>query len=92
MSDSCSKCTSDVITADCTVDAVVKKVPAGIAVLNQYNIDTCCGGRTPLGEAAALAHVDTDALISVLESVQRGETLPVTKALPTAKSCNCGGH
>ncbi|MEO8624323.1 MAG: DUF542 domain-containing protein [bacterium] len=92
MSDSCRNCTSAAITADCTVDAVIRKVPSAVAVLNQYNIDTCCGGRTPLGEAATLAHVDTDALISVLESVQRGETTPSTKTLPIAKSCNCGGH
>ncbi|MEP7001703.1 MAG: DUF542 domain-containing protein [bacterium] len=92
MSDSRSNCASDSITADCTVDAVIKRVPAAVAVLNQHNIDTCCGGRTPLGEAATHAHVDTDALIGILESVQRGETTPSKNTLPIAASCNCGGH
>ncbi|MEO5816797.1 MAG: DUF542 domain-containing protein [Gemmatimonadaceae bacterium] len=62
------------ITTDDTVDAVIAMTPDATAVLNTFNIDTCCGGRASIGEAAAHAHVDPATVIEALQ----------------AKSCGCG--
>ena len=65
------------ITTECTVDAVIATTPGAVPVLNAHNIDTCCGGRKSIGEAAAHAHVDPAVLIGALQAAP-------------AKSCGCG--
>ena len=88
--DSRTSCETAWITTDCTVDAVIAKVPAATAILNAHNIDTCCGGRASLGEAAVRAHVDPLVLIGLL-SVAPHDVVRVTPdALPPATSCACG--
>ncbi len=78
------------ISAASTVNAVIASVPAATSVLNAHNIDTCCGGSVTLAEAAARAHVDLPALITLLTTkegnvVRTGQDV----ALPAA-TCACG--
>ena len=61
-----------------TVDDVVARVPGSFDILNAYGIDTCCGGRVMLADAAAHAHVDAKALLSALRiacTVSRASSL-----------------
>jgi hypothetical protein len=78
------------ITTDSTVDAVISATPLAIGVLNEYLIDTCCGGRATIGEAAAHAHVDAATVVRALQAAQQTELPEDARALPTAKSCGCG--
>ncbi len=88
--DSHLSCETAWITADCTVDAVIARVPAATSILNAYDIDTCCGGRASLGEAAVRAHVDPLFLIGLLAAAPH-DVVPVTSdvSLPVT-SCSCG--
>lgn len=81
---SSNNASDNAITADSTVDAVIAKSPSALTVLNQHNIDTCCGGRASLGEAAAQAHIIPELLIGALKAAQKNDTPP------PVKSCNCG--
>ncbi|MEO8336361.1 MAG: DUF542 domain-containing protein [bacterium] len=65
---------SNAISTEDTVDAIIASTPNATAVLNQFNIDTCCGGHVSIGEVAAHAHVDPSTLIDALQ----------------AKRCGCG--
>ena len=85
-----TSCDTDSVTADWTLDTVITAVPAALSILNAHNIDTCCGGRTSLGEAAAHAHVDPSLLIALLAAEPDDFTLPAPDDTQPAKSCNCG--
>ena len=78
------------MTDTCTVDAVIAKSPAAHAVLNEFGIDTCCGGSKSIGEAAAHARVDASAVIGALEAAQRNERASPLRSLPQIKVCSCG--
>jgi iron-sulfur cluster repair protein YtfE (RIC family) len=78
------------ITADSTVDAVISATPFAIGVLNEYLIDTCCGGRATIAEAAAHAHADPATVVRALQAAQESERAEGPRTLPTAKSCGCG--
>lgn len=82
--------TTSSITAASTVDAVIAEVPAATAILNAHNIDTCCGGRASLGEAAAHAHVDLPALVTLLAASERAVVPAAPAVSPPAKACSCG--
>ncbi|MES2179080.1 MAG: DUF542 domain-containing protein [Gemmatimonadota bacterium] len=85
--ESCSTCTDSTITANCTVDAVMSKTPAARAILNEFNIDTCCGGKASLAAAAQHAHVDPALVVGALQAAQAGDALPLPVVAP---SCSCG--
>ena len=69
---------------------MIAKSPAAAAILNAHNIDTCCGGRDSLGEAAKRAHVDPAALIDQLAAATLdAPPVTLTATLPV-KSCSCG--
>lgn len=87
---SCSNCTNSSISADCTVDATVKKSPSAQAVLDRYGIDTCCGGSASLREAALHAHLDPDVVVASLNAAPDDVTTTASRALPQATSCGCG--
>jgi len=38
--------------ASLSINEIIRRVPASIAVLNEYGIDTCCGGEISLAESA----------------------------------------
>ena len=89
-SDSCVNCNDSSITAECTVDAVIAKAPNAASILHKFNIDTCCGGRATIGDAAARAHVDATRLLGVLAAVQRKpQSTQPAATLPVAP-CSCG--
>jgi iron-sulfur cluster repair protein YtfE (RIC family) len=90
MSNVARTCKDSPITTDSTVDAVISATPFAIGVLNEYLIDTCCGGRATIGEAAAHAHVDPAVVVRALQAAQQSEPSDNSRALPTAKSCGCG--
>lgn len=87
-------CKDDVITLACTVDNIVGRVPAALALLGRHNIDTCCGGRSSLGEAVAHAHANERAVLADLLAAQldapSGALSAASTAKPAASTCGCG--
>ena len=86
----CANSSNPSVTADCTVDAVLKKSPTAQAVLDRYGIDTCCGGSASLRDAALHAHLDPDLVVSALNAVPGVAPIAPLRALPQATSCGCG--
>lgn len=56
------------IDARSTVNDIVARYPATLAVFNAFGIDTCCGGALAVTEAAARHKIPLNALRSALES------------------------
>ena len=78
------------LTAASSVDAAIATGSSATAILNAFGIDTCCGRRSSIGEAAAHAHVDATTVIEALEVAGRDDVPTPAPALPQAKSCTCG--
>jgi iron-sulfur cluster repair protein YtfE (RIC family) len=57
------------IDATWTVDEVLRRHAAAVAVFNAFGVDVCCGGGASLGEAALHARVARDVLVEALERV-----------------------
>ena len=55
------------ITAEWTVNDVLRHFPEAAPVLNRFGIDTCCGGALPLSDAAAAAGVEARQLVTALQ-------------------------
>lgn len=55
-----------------TVNEVLRRHPATVAVFNAFGIDACCGGASPLAEAARGDGADPDALVAALEAAASG--------------------
>ena len=51
---------------DSSVDAVMARHPATMAVFNAFGVDTCCGAHSSVREAAARDGVDEAALVAAL--------------------------
>jgi iron-sulfur cluster repair protein YtfE (RIC family) len=49
-----------------TVNELVMRYPATIAVFNRFGIDSCCGGAVPIADAARRDGADVDALLAAL--------------------------
>jgi iron-sulfur cluster repair protein YtfE (RIC family) len=58
---------TDEITADMTVNEVITKYPATVAVFSAHGIDSCCGGALPLAEVARKHRLDFIGLLAELE-------------------------
>ncbi len=56
------------ITADDTVNDIIARHPATVAVFNAHGIDACCGGAVSVAEAAARDGADLAALLADLEA------------------------
>lgn len=54
-----------------SVNEVIRRYPASIALFNRYGIDACCGGAAPVMEAAERDGADVDALLAELEKLVR---------------------
>ena len=54
-----------------SVNEIIARFPQTIAVLNQFGIDTCCGGANSLDDAARLDGADADALFAALTAAVR---------------------
>jgi hypothetical protein len=68
-----------------TVNEVVRRHPATVAVFNAFGLDACCGGAHPVREAAGRHGVDLGALVAALEAVAGGwgdAPLPLTTIAP----------
>lgn len=57
------------ITADSTVNDIVRLYPATIPVFNEFGIDSCCGGAAPLNVAAERDGADLAQLLARLNAV-----------------------
>ncbi|HEU5209939.1 MAG TPA: DUF542 domain-containing protein [Longimicrobiales bacterium] len=55
-----------VITADRTVNEVVRMHPVTVAVFNRFGIDSCCGGASSIQDAAVRDGADPDELLAAL--------------------------
>jgi len=55
-----------------TVNEIVQRYPAALAIFNSLGIDTCCGGALPLATVAEKHHIGLDVLRSALEQAIRG--------------------
>jgi iron-sulfur cluster repair protein YtfE (RIC family) len=87
---SCASCTNSAITADCTLDAAMRKSPSAAAVFDHYNIDSCCGGTSSVRDAALHAHVDPEVLVGALNAAPSVAQVEIPRSLPQAASCGCG--
>jgi regulator of cell morphogenesis and NO signaling len=52
-----------------TVNEIMVRYPATVAVFNRFGIDTCCGSGVPVVAAAQREGVDPEALLAALEEV-----------------------
>jgi iron-sulfur cluster repair protein YtfE (RIC family) len=57
-----------------TVEATVRAFPLAAEVLRALGIDTCCGGRLTLAEAAASAGISVSALLDALDAKSEAAT------------------
>lgn len=57
-----------------TVNDIVRRYPATVAILNSLGVDTCCGGGLPLPTVAQKHRLNLEALRSTLETAIRGAT------------------
>ena len=51
-----------------TLNEIVARYPAALAVLSRFGMDTCCGGALPLAEAAQHHGLDVAELLAALEA------------------------
>jgi len=51
-----------------TVNEIIARSPATVAVFNAWGIDACCGGAVPLAEAAERDGADLDGLLAALRA------------------------
>jgi regulator of cell morphogenesis and NO signaling len=58
---------ADDITADLTVNEIITRHPATVAVFQRHGIDSCCGGALPLAEVARKHRLNFLALLAELE-------------------------
>ena len=56
-----------------TVNEVIQRYPASVAVFGAFRIDACCGGAKPLEEVARRHDIELDALLDALDGVAAGE-------------------
>ena len=53
-----------------TVNEIITRQPAAVAVFSSYGIDSCCGGAKPLAEVALRHDLDLDALLEALRTAE----------------------
>ena len=62
--------------ASLSINEIICRVPASIAVLNAYGIDTCCGGEISLTETAKDIGVPPEEILRAITAaaITTGET------------------
>jgi regulator of cell morphogenesis and NO signaling len=60
------------ISAHSTVADIAAGAPATIRVFQRYDIEFCCGGKIPLGEACARQGLDLETVVAELTAAQQG--------------------
>jgi iron-sulfur cluster repair protein YtfE (RIC family) len=63
----------DAITAQWTVNEVLRARPESIAVLSRFQVDSCCGGEDTLAAAAEREGIDLAVLLGELRKVATGK-------------------
>ena len=58
--------TETTIDSTASVNDVIARYPATIAVFNKFGLDTCCGGAAPIAVAARRDGADLAALLAEL--------------------------
>ncbi len=61
-----------------TVGELATKRPRAIKILQQHNIDFCCGGKRHLSRVCAEAGVDVDTLLAKIDAEEARDATPVT--------------
>ena len=54
------------ITKDRTINDVIKEYPQSIAVFNEFQVDSCCGGGQSIEKTTMADGIDVDALLQAL--------------------------
>jgi regulator of cell morphogenesis and NO signaling len=57
-----------VIDPNETLNALIARAPAALAVLQRYGLDTCCGGSLTLAVAAEHHSLDLEELVAALRA------------------------
>lgn len=57
-----------IIDPNWTVNDMIAREPATIAVFNRFGLDTCCGGAIPIVEAVRRDGVELNALLAALRA------------------------
>ncbi len=60
------------IPSDITVNDAIRLWPGALAVFNDFGVDACCGGATPIREAAVRDGADPEEVLRALLHVIRG--------------------
>jgi regulator of cell morphogenesis and NO signaling len=63
--------TAMIITERTTVADVASALPSSIRIFQRYNIDFCCGGKTPLAAACQAQGVSYDELVGAIDASAR---------------------
>lgn len=56
------------INKEMTINQVLKLYPKSIAILNKFNIDTCCGGTRTIEQAVKEDKAELDSLLQALNN------------------------
>jgi regulator of cell morphogenesis and NO signaling len=62
---------TDAIDPEWSVNELLRRHPATASVLNEFGVDSCCGGASSLADAARDGQLDLTALLGALGSVAR---------------------
>jgi regulator of cell morphogenesis and NO signaling len=54
------------IRSDETLNELIARLPQALPVLQQFSLDTCCGGALPLRTAAEHHNLDLEELLAAL--------------------------
>lgn len=57
------------LTKETTINELLRAYPQTAGLLNQYNLDTCCGGGNSLAVEASHVGVDLDRLLAELREI-----------------------
>jgi iron-sulfur cluster repair protein YtfE (RIC family) len=60
--------TAPAVNPTWSINELLVRRPAAVAVLNAYGLDTCCGGASSLADAAREAGADLWALLADVEA------------------------
>lgn len=63
--------TAEPFSESMTVNEAIRAMPRAAAVFHRFDVDACCGGSLPIGEAARIHGSDIAALMRALEDVAR---------------------
>ena len=57
-----------------TINDLVLRYPSVLPVLNDFGIDSCCGGAKPLGEVIERHRLDADLLVDEIAAVAKARS------------------